>query len=107
MNWLDIILSVGGSGLVIGIIEWVRFRNKDKADATLIAADADGKTTDNALRYAEHLEERMEKMEERQGRMETSMTIYQKAINCGYRCKHVENPEEECPVIVHLNESAK
>ena len=106
MDWVTLAEAFGGSTLVLSIWEGIRYFRKDRAEAKAAEADADAKISDNAMRYVERVDERMEKLEQRMDKSETRQRVFQQAINCAFRCKAVEEPEKDCPVLVHLNEES-
>lgn len=105
MDWISIVSGIFSAGAILAVIEWLRYVKKDRADVASINAEADGKSTDNALRYASKLEDRLDKVESRLGLLEARNRIFQCAVNCAYRCKHVDNPEAECPVLTNIEKN--
>lgn len=106
MDWLPIVLDgLGLAGIITGLIEWIRYRKKDKAEAKNTEAEAEKTTAETAMDFNGKILRRMDRMEQRIDHLETKVAIYQRASNCAYRCKSVANPELECPVLLHLNDN--
>lgn len=105
MDWLPIVLDgLGLAGIITGLIEWLRYRKKDKAEAKNTEAEAEKTAVQTALEIIENENGWKREMEKRMERLEAKVSIYQRASNCAYRCKSVANPELECPVLLHLND---
>lgn len=88
---------------MITIFEGIRFFRKDRADVRSIDADTDKKVSDNAIRMMEKQDKRIEELEIRLEKTETRQRVFQQAINCAFRCKAIDEPEQDCPVLLNLN----
>ena len=97
MDWSNIIITLIGSGTVAGIVSAIASRPKTTAEKKRIEAEAEGSLTDHYDNYAERLETRIQRLEQRQDMSERREGIFKSAIACAYRCAC-----KECPVLEYL-----
>lgn len=97
MDWSNIIITLICSGTVSGIVSAIASRPKTTAEKKRIEAEAEGSLTDHYDNYAERLETRIQRLEQRQDMSERREGIFKSAIACAYRCAC-----KECPVLEYL-----
>ena len=102
---LQIILAiVGTGGFVGGIYTLYTMRPKKESEIINNLKSVIDEIRNNHDQYREENNKKMQKLEERVGRMEKRDMLQKRAINLAYRCRHPQQLEE-CPVIASILEN--